>query len=224
LRLRQAHTADNSGNDPAQPNEPTLALAEACVVCARRSYRVLIDAWINGTFPTFDYTFTQYLFSTCIILAISSLSQAQWPNTESEDFEAAVQILNQLSQNGSYSASDFMRHVSATKALMDAQQSAQGQGDRDQTIPHTVNSTRLGPLRTDGELDNAAGFSFSEPSLQDLLAFDLLDLDTLETPFSNEDFQSFYWSDANADVVRPGIPTNASWNPAAVQPQLNADI
>jgi proline utilization trans-activator len=117
-----------------------------------------------------------------------------------------------------------MRHVSATKALMEAQQSAQGQGDRDQTFPYTVNSTRLGPLRTDGELDNAAGFTFSEPSLQDLLAFDLLDLDTLETPFSNDDFQSFYWSDANADVVRPGIPPNASWNPAAVQPQLNADI
>jgi proline utilization trans-activator len=220
--LRQAHTTDN---DPIQPNEPTLALAEACVVCAKRSYRVLIDAWINGSFPTFDYTLTQYLFSTCIILAISSLSQDHWPNTESEDFEAAVQILDQLSQNGSYAASEFMRHVTATKSLMEAQEFAQTRLERDQTstvASHAVTSTRPAGSRTDGEVDTA-GFSFSEPSLQDLLSFDLLDLDTLETPFSNDDFQSFYWSDAHGNSGQTELASDNSWHLAAGQPRLNTD-
>ena len=169
--------AKDPGNNPIQPSEPTIALAEACVQCARKSFRRLVDAWINGTFPTFDYALTQYLFSTCIILAISGLSQPQWPNAESEDFEAAVQILDQLSQNGSQAAAEFMRHVTATKSLMEARISAQSQ--------------------VEGTQSSSAGFNLTEPTLQDLLSIPNLDFDTLETPFNNTNFQSFYWPDAN---------------------------
>lgn len=202
FRLRQISTSDNFDNVLVQPNEPTIALAEACVVCARKSYRLLIDAWINGSFPTFDYTLTQYLFSTCIILAISSLSQLQWPNAESEDFEAAIQILDQLSQNGSQAATEFMRHVGATKSLMEAQVSARNQAERDQTVvrpsvaSHVPNDNDLASTRMDADA-NTTGLNLSEPSLQDLLSLPNLDLNILQTPFSNDGFQSFYWPDAN---------------------------
>lgn len=202
FRLRQISTSDNFDNALVQPNECTIALAEACVVCARKSYRLLIDAWINGSFPTFDYTLTQYLFSTCIILAISSLSQLQWPNAESEDFEAVIQILDQLSQNGSQAATEFMRHVGATKSLMEAQNSARNQAEREQTVvrpsaaSHVPNDNDLAGARMDADM-NTTGLNLSEPSLQDLLSLPNLDLDTLQTPFSNDGFQSFYWPDAN---------------------------
>ncbi|OAL44837.1 hypothetical protein IQ07DRAFT_550031 [Pyrenochaeta sp. DS3sAY3a] len=227
LRLRQTHSTENLDNDLIQPNESTLALAEACVFCAKKSYRLLTDAWINGSFPTFDYTLTQYLFSTCIVLAISSLLHAQWPNTESEDFESAVQILDQLSQNGSQAASEFMRHVGATRSLIEAQEAAQSQGERDyifirpSAASHAVNPTELAGSRVNAEMDTT-GFNLSEPLLQDLLAFPCLDLDTLETPFSNDGFQSFYWPDANVETGRPELSSSDSWN-LAVQSRLNAE-
>lgn len=154
-----------------------MALAEACVQCARRSYRRLVDAWINGSFPTFDYALTQYLFSACTILAISGLSQTSWPNAESEDFESAVQILDQLSQNGSQAAAEFMRHVTATKSLMKARIATQGQ--------------------VDGVESHGGDFYLSEPSLLDLMSLPNLDFDTLETPFDDTSFQSFYWPDTD---------------------------
>ncbi|KAL9616279.1 MAG: hypothetical protein Q9160_008841 [Pyrenula sp. 1 TL-2023] len=215
FRLRQPRSTENLDSDPTQPNDATLALAEACVLCARKSYRVLIDAWINGSFPTFDYTLTQYLFSTCIVLAISSLSQAQWSNNESEDFEAAVQILDQLSQNGSQAASEFMRHVQALRSSMQAQQLARGQTERTrtsirpQTASDAVNPSELEGLRMDAGMENT-GFHLSEPLLQELLSFPHLDLDTLETPFSSDGFQSFFWPDGNNDAGRPEFPSNGS--------------
>lgn len=173
-------------------------------MCARKTHRLLIDAWMNGLFPTFDYALTRYLFSTCIVLAISSLSQDQWPNTESDEFEAAVQVLDQLGQNGSQAASEFSRHVEATRSLMESHRSAQRQGENDRAsvrasaVPNVANPAGLEGWRTDADA-YTAGFHLSEPSLQDLLSLPHLDLDTLETPFSNDGFQSFYWPDLGVD-------------------------
>ncbi|CAI6237894.1 unnamed protein product [Periconia digitata] len=203
FRLRHVTPTEDLHEDPAQPSEPTLALAEACVICARKTYHILINAWINGLFPTFDYALTQYLFSTCIVLAISSLLQARWLNTESEDFEAAVQILDQLSQNGSQAASEFMRHVDAIKSSMESQRASQSQGPH-QTFSGSsaasqgLNATDNLAPRADAEL-NHIGFNLSEPSLQDLLSFPHWDLDSLENSSSQERFQSFYWPDGNGE-------------------------
>ncbi|KAF2019456.1 hypothetical protein BU24DRAFT_439585 [Aaosphaeria arxii CBS 175.79] len=219
LRLRQAQSNGDPHNDPIQPNEHTLALADACVICAKKSYRLLVDAWINGSFPTFDYTLTQYLFSTSVILAISSFSQAHWPSTESEDFEAAVHILDQLSQNGSQAASEFMRHVGATRLLMEAHKLSPGQVEHDQTsirslaASHAMNPTEPTGSRIETDMD-PIGFNLSEPSLQDLLSFPHLDLDRLETPFSSDDFQSFYWPDAGPS---PMASTNITATPLATE-------
>ncbi|PSN62513.1 hypothetical protein BS50DRAFT_624367 [Corynespora cassiicola Philippines] len=204
FRLRQTPSTEDLDDDSIQPSESTVALVEACVLCARKSYRLLVNAWINGSFPTFDYTLTRYLFSTCIVLAISSLSHLQWPNTESEEFEAAFYILDQLKENGNQAASEFMRHVRAIIPLMEVKRSAQSQGESGRNLArplaasYAATATEPSGSRMVADMDTTEP-NLSEPLLQDLLSFPHFDLHTLGTPFSNENFQSFYWPDGDAD-------------------------
>lgn len=92
--------------------ETMLALAEACIRCARHSHQLLTDCWIDGSFAIFDYTYTQYLFSATTILAISSLSVGRSDQEEDRDsFEYAYQFIDQLKRNGNFAAVEFWRHV-----------------------------------------------------------------------------------------------------------------
>ncbi|KAL6915573.1 hypothetical protein FSST1_007068 [Fusarium sambucinum] len=155
-----------------------MALSEACVECARRSYRVLSDSWINGSFPTFDYTYTQYLFSVAIVLAISSVLAEC--TTDGDDFETAAQILEQLEQNGSFAAKEFCRHIKATSTMLIQVHAERAQVDHG--LAPALNDT-MGH-----ETELLVG-----PLLQDLLSQPELDLQFLETSVIDHGFQTFIW-------------------------------
>lgn len=97
-----------------QPQPPTItptisALAETCIHTARHSSDILTQAWINGTLTTFGYFDAHYLFSSAVVLAISSLL-----NPTSSDggvFDMMSQILKTMAENGNLSAAEFSGHL-----------------------------------------------------------------------------------------------------------------
>jgi proline utilization trans-activator len=102
---------------PASVPEFESALSNACVQCARYSFQILTDAWLRGTFMTFDYFYTQYLFSAATVLAISSLFDDQDGRADRDSFDTAVQFVTQLRDSGNFAAAEFGQHMDAMTSL-----------------------------------------------------------------------------------------------------------
>lgn len=189
FRLRRTPPGTPGRDGPTGINDTAVALSEACIQCARRSCSLLTESWIHGTFPTFDYTYTQYLFSAAIILAISSLSGNPESAGDADEFEAAAQILGQLEQNGSFAAREFCRHIEATKGIIEGiragRAAALGGDHRWQVMAVGEGAPYIG---RDAVVEGAA-----EPSLQDLLSYSELDFEFLEPAVQGDGFQAFAW-------------------------------
>ncbi|KAH7123453.1 fungal-specific transcription factor domain-containing protein [Dactylonectria estremocensis] len=119
LHMLRMHKESN-GDTPATPDQiisgNVQALGEACIRCARHSYATIVESWIEGSFRTFDYFNTQYLFSAATILAISGLVGGSQSSKDREDFDFAGQLLEKLRDSGSFAAMEFCRHIEAMKA------------------------------------------------------------------------------------------------------------
>ncbi|KAM5343461.1 hypothetical protein ACJ41O_011998 [Fusarium nematophilum] len=196
FRTRQESLKIPSGSEPLTFGEAALALSDACIQCARRSCHILIDSWINGSFPTFEITYVQHLFASAIVLAISSLFQTNESQSDSDDFDAAVQILKQLGQNGNFAAREFSKHIEATRSILDGILSQKSQVGQESKEPD-ANRGGLLAIQDSRVLADAAQdtarMAFTEPSFQELLSQSDLDLRFLETSNDDSDFEAFFW-------------------------------
>ena len=176
--------------------ETPLALAEACIRCARHSHRLLTDTWIDGSFAIYDYTYTQYLFSAATILAISSISIGQNDDSDKDGFDSASQFLDQLKQNGNYAAREFCQHLQAIKLSLNT--------FRNPTNADTFNAFALPfpqPPFTPSNTTPGSTFqptmtaemALAEPSLQDFLTHSDFDPGFLDTQIQGDQFQGFYY-------------------------------
>jgi proline utilization trans-activator len=110
----------SSGDGTLAPiSEGARKIAKTCVQSARHSFRLLSEAWIQGSFAAYDYFNTQYLFSASIILAMSSLFEICKNGNDIDDFDTAAQILSQLSKAGNFGAKEFCLHMDAIKSSME---------------------------------------------------------------------------------------------------------
>ncbi|RMJ13420.1 hypothetical protein CDV36_006926 [Fusarium kuroshium] len=178
--------------------EVALTLSDACIQCARRSCRLLVESWINGSFPTFDVSYVHHLFSSSIVLAISSLSQTNESQSDSDDFDAAMQILKQLDESGNFAAREFLKSMEATRAALDSITAERSQSGQDNREPDSV-AMRGGPFsfhdpRIFDAPTDTARMALTEPSFQDLLSQSDLDLQFLESSNNDQDFQGFFWA------------------------------
>jgi hypothetical protein len=94
---------------------PTLA--EACIQAARHSNELLMQVWIEGTLTTFGYFDARYLFSSTIILAISSVIDNK--GNDRERLDSAAQLLQYMAKSGNLSAVEFCGHVDKVKQAID---------------------------------------------------------------------------------------------------------
>ena len=183
-----------------RPNETVIALSQACIESARCSCRILTDAWITGTFPNFDFAYTQWLFSAATILGMSSLSQSPKAQDDGDDFEVAAEIMNQLAQNGSFTAKEFNEHVVAIRTVIVQKRFERSQVDLSgfEKGPVPNESTRLllqdTGFRWDMPIDSSSNV-FAESSLEDLLAQPEFNLDFLEPSMLDDGFEAFLWQD-----------------------------
>lgn len=208
LHVLRTHVAAWETQPRTEPQIPASAvtLSEACVRCARHSCRLLIECWIDGSFATFDYFYTQYLFAAATVLAISSLLDGKECRSDKEQFESAAQFLAQLKENGNFAAEEFCRHLDAMKVCMAAVQSRRG----DFTIPD-ANLIQLDGIDVSQALTAAnptAGMALSEPSLQELLSQPVLDLQFIDASMYHDGSQGLYWPD-----ISPESWTTNAWTP-----------
>jgi hypothetical protein len=166
---------------PQEPDHPVsqtaLTLAEACIHAARYSNKLLTQAWIDGSLTTFGYFDAQYLFSSAIILAISSLSIGN--DNDRDSFESAAQVLQCMSADGNLSAGEFCEHLEEVQSSINAYRQ-RSMANSSTAMPP------FGTLVTTTVMENASaeantGFrnvtdglttemAFLEPPMQDFLA------------------------------------------------------
>ena len=167
--------------------------------------------WIEGSFRTFDYFRTQYLFSATTILAVSSLIDDP-TQTKKQDFILGSQLLDDLKNYGSYPASEFCRHTQAMLEAIDSFELARErrnnqQGGNEEAV--ISDDQRASPQHTAQCL--TAGLAFPEtlfdavfePDVTDMMSMDdLLDvnLQGLQWPL-HEVLQDAGESHDSADVV-----------------------
>lgn len=191
LQLHQQSRTDSASRSTI-PSDSARTLAETCTQCARHSYRIITDAWIHGTFATFDFFNTQYLFSAATILAVSSLLQTAQSKSDGESFDNAVELLTQLAQSGSFAAKDFCEHLNAMKKSMAAISASALPQSAPGDLPNTLQPSLSSIAGT------TAGMALADPSFQGFLAETNLDMQVLDNP-SFYGLQTPYWSEIWGD-------------------------
>ncbi|KAJ0347377.1 hypothetical protein COL154_007281 [Colletotrichum chrysophilum] len=211
LRTQVASWPSSSPVTDAQVPASAITLSEACIRCARHSIRLLTDSWIDGSFATFDYFYTQYLFSALTILAASSLLDGPESRSDREAFEESARFLSQLRDAGNFAAQEYCHHVDVMKADLDkvyakrmglalGEQHTRGLAAEDVSSRFTGVGSAMSQFGPAPMLPahTTAGMALTEPSLEELLAQPVLDLQFLEASFY-DDHQGLYWPDFSTE-------------------------
>lgn len=197
LRTSLGHSLLDS---QAEVPQSAARLAEACIRCARHSFTLLSESWINGSFMIFDYFDTQFLFSSASILTISVV----WDRTanlgDKDRIECIEQFLWQLKLNGNFAAAEFHQHVAAILPLVGIYEVHRlhqpGTGpemndDISKLLPSNPSVSRTEPS---GSEDISWGVALAEPLFQDLLAQPATDLQFIdEASLLDPDLNSFWY-------------------------------
>ncbi|KAI0098092.1 fungal-specific transcription factor domain-containing protein [Nemania sp. FL0031] len=118
LHVQRQSSRSTSEDSRSHISDSVRSLAHACIRCARNSYTILIDLWMEDFFKTFDYFNTQFLFSAATILAISSLLAGIGDTGDVESLELASQLLIKLRDAGSFVAVELCQHILALKEVV----------------------------------------------------------------------------------------------------------
>ncbi|KAH6951997.1 fungal-specific transcription factor domain-containing protein [Fusarium avenaceum] len=118
--ISKATTTSTDSRPPGQ----VVDVADVCIGAARQSCRILLQSWVNGEFHIFDYSYVRYLFSSAIILAISSTLDRRTSPNDKDEFNLAIGFLQQLEQNGNPAAMEFYAHIDETRKVLETRPSA----------------------------------------------------------------------------------------------------
>jgi hypothetical protein len=99
-----------------------LTLGEACIHAARHSHSLILTKWINGSLPVFGYFHAHYLFSSALVLAMSSFLPIGSPS-DLGAFESGLEVLRSMSENGNLAASEFYHNLEQVKHCLDIRKS-----------------------------------------------------------------------------------------------------
>jgi hypothetical protein len=100
-------------------SQPVLTLSEACIHAARHSHSMILTRWIHGSMPTFGYFHAHYLFSSALILAMSSFVPIGSP-TDMTGFDSALDLLRSMTENGNLAAAEFYHNLEQVKVCLTA--------------------------------------------------------------------------------------------------------
>ncbi|KFA67801.1 hypothetical protein S40285_04506 [Stachybotrys chlorohalonatus IBT 40285] len=182
--------------------ETPLALAEACIRCARHSLRILTDSWIDGSLAMFDYNYTAYLFSAASILGVSILSIGRNDEDDRDAFESACYFLQVLKSIGSFGATEYCRHIDMMRLA--SQTFLSGHGAENSTTDtellarfsfghhQQLPSSTVTPASGEQQMMTAE-MALAEPSLQEFLAQSELNLGFLDTQMDDGRSASLYF-------------------------------
>ncbi|KAJ5273807.1 hypothetical protein N7478_008932 [Penicillium angulare] len=118
-RLMQSREPGNEDDkDTADASSQALkTLSDACIHAARHTHSLIVDEWINGTLPIFGYFYAHYLFSSALIMVISSQLHSENYN-DFTLFETAFEILRAMSNHGNLAASEFYDNLECVQKCL----------------------------------------------------------------------------------------------------------
>ncbi|OQE35137.1 hypothetical protein PENCOP_c014G04673 [Penicillium coprophilum] len=125
--LIQATSPNPFEEGSSQPNirQTLRTLSDACIHAARHTHSLILEEWTNGSLPIFGYFYAHYLFSSALIMVISSLVYPENTN-DFALFEAAFEILRGMSSHGNLAATEFYDNLECVKQCLDSMKGADG--------------------------------------------------------------------------------------------------
>ncbi|KAK6223336.1 hypothetical protein LQW54_000453 [Pestalotiopsis sp. IQ-011] len=197
-------SASSTTREPS-PDIPdnVQALTEACTQCARHSYSLLAESWVDGSFLAMDYFDTLYLFSAATILALSSLLRGPGSAKDRDDFDTALQLLLELRGSGNCAAVEFSQHLESMKAWMARQAGVKPVGVSGGGLGDDM--AMSGGLRGGGDAGGmgfssgstpynmTAGMALAEPSMQAFLAQSDPNFQQIDLSILHHELDGFYW-------------------------------
>ncbi|KAJ5395082.1 uncharacterized protein N7487_009385 [Penicillium crustosum] len=197
LRIQVAAPQEGPTVSSFQVPTTALALSEACVRCARHSAQLLAQSWIDGFFFTFDCFYTQYLFSSLVVLAIASILVGQDNQADRDSFEEASHLLRELKDAGNCIAQEYCHHLEAIEAALFAYTKstiAEPPGFPEAPTIDATATSRLSQNMPRGAI-STAGVPWTDSSLQQLLSQPALDMQFLEDAVRDTYSQGLYQHD-----------------------------
>ncbi|VBB86200.1 Putative protein of unknown function [Podospora comata] len=191
----------HAGSSPPKPIPASAkTLIDTCIRCARHSYRILSESWVNGAFPALYHDLTQSLFSALTVLAVSSLLDHEDSASDRECFEDAAQLMSQLKDSGNFPAREYYRHV---KLMMETIKKTEEKNSRADMagpsndvnaymghgapghfgVPHVEDRDQMPDM---GGLEVTAVVALAEPSLEEFLMQPAMGMQFLEDPSSSD--------------------------------------
>jgi hypothetical protein len=133
-------------------------LSEACIHAARHSHSMIVEEWTNGSLPIFGYFYAHYLFSSALVMVISSQVYPENSN-DFTLFEAAFEILRAMSNHGNLAATEFYDHLECVQQCVDRNRESEGAVTAQTgSISVAENSTDSLPIITPNQLGTLGTF------------------------------------------------------------------
>ncbi|KAJ5311029.1 hypothetical protein N7476_006889 [Penicillium atrosanguineum] len=117
--LMQYRSSKPIGDKDTSPtNTQTLkTLGDACIHAARHTHSLIVEEWTNGTMPIYGYFYAHYLFSSALIMVISSEIHTENCN-DFALFETATEILRAMSDHGNLAATEFHDNLECVRQCL----------------------------------------------------------------------------------------------------------
>lgn len=166
-----------------------------------------MEEWINGSLPIFGYFYAHYLFSSALVMVVSSQLYPENVN-DFALFEAAFEILRSMRDHGNLAAAEFYDNLECIKQCLDrSNQSEAGVSQQVESARTTNNLSE--PLPMIASLHSGTFRNSSVPYIPDTTAGNL----TNEMAFLGESMEEFLAQpDIDFDLGDPSITGDVySW-------------
>ncbi|KAJ5606783.1 hypothetical protein N7537_003402 [Penicillium hordei] len=175
--LIQATSPESITEDNAQMNirQTLKTLSDACIHAARNTHSLIVEEWTNGSVPIFGYFYAHYLFSSALIMVISSLVYPENRN-DFALFEAAFEILRAMSSHGNLAATEFYDNLECVKQCLDNIRTSEGghfQSDLPRVAESSTDSLSIIAPNQLGLFGNTASSGIPEPTVPATCANDM---------------------------------------------------
>ncbi|CAG8186528.1 unnamed protein product [Penicillium olsonii] len=182
-------------------------LREACIHSARNTHALIMEEWINGSLPIFGYFYAHYLFSSALVMVVSSQVYADNGN-DFALFEAAFEILRAMSDHGNLAAAEFYDNLECVRqCLNQSDQPEIGLSQQAGSVRLSEHSTEPLPMISSQHMGSSKDHNI--PGIAETTAGNL----TNDMAFLGESMEEFLAQpDIDFDLIDPSMTDGAySW-------------
>ncbi|CAG8077919.1 unnamed protein product [Penicillium salamii] len=165
LNLLIGHTKSQPNHSTGEVTPILAALCDACIHAARYLLKLCVDEFTTGSVAVFGYAFPAYIFSSALVLVVSSIL----PFGSADDLpsvDTAMEMLNILSTSDNLQATDLHEHLQRVRQCLQHRQSNLTSPVIDENCDDIANVSTLPNQSIQVPLESGVGVSLDQPSLR----------------------------------------------------------